>query len=142
MRFGSTSISYAFLGVVIAFSQAIFAQKVPSGLWQSKEEGFVIKIVPCGTGFCGYAIGLPVKKDKGPKGVCGKQIWSNFVWNRDSSRWEGTMNPPDINKSLKAFIRTDTQTLLSVTARIMFLTKTMHFTPFVGAITESCEIKP
>lgn len=132
---------FALLFAVLTISQAMSAQKAPSGLWQSKEVGFVVKIAACGSGFCGYAAAAPAGKKKDPKMKCGQQMWSNFTWNSVSSRWEGTMNPPDIDKSIKAFITTDNLNSLTMTAKVMFLTKTMNFTPFRGSVTESCEIK-
>jgi len=129
--------------VLLLLSQPISAQQRPSGLWQSKEEGFVVRIDSCGVGFCGYAAGLPAgkEKEKDPKQACGKQMWRDFIWNIRDARWEGTVSPPDMNKSIKAYVTTNNQTSLTLTAKVMFVTKTMNFKPFTGTINESCEIK-
>lgn len=150
MRLGLTivwrfTVRYTLLLVLLVFlllSKPISAQQLPRGLWQSKEEGFVVRVDSCGTGFCGYAAGVPPGKAKGkdPKKACGEQMWHDFIWDPKDARWEGTVSPPDIDKSIKAFITTDGHTSLTMTAKIMFLTKTMNFRPFMGSVTESCEI--
>lgn len=62
---------------------------LPSGLWQSKEEGFVIRIEACGQGFCGFAAAAPGDKKKVEEG-CGKQMLRNFVWNEKSALSENS----------------------------------------------------
>lgn len=118
---------------------------IPSGLWQSKEEGFVIRIEACGSGFCGFAAGAP--KDKKPPGDkkkpeegCGKQMLRDFVWNEKSKRWEGFMQPPGSSAKLSAYVKTDGKSFLTLTAKVFFLSKTMSFAAFTGKIGNGCKI--
>ena len=68
-------------------------------------------------------------------------MWKNFIWNEKSSRWEGTVYRPGSDSAIKASITTNGQTSLTLTAKVMMLSKTMDFIPFTGSISESCEVK-
>jgi hypothetical protein len=45
--------------VLLANGQADAASLVPAGLWQSSQEGLVIRIERCGSGLCGFVAGIP-----------------------------------------------------------------------------------
>jgi hypothetical protein len=104
---------------------------LPVGLWQSKEEGFVIRI----------AAGAPkAKRDENPKEICGKQMLRDFVWNPKHNRWEGHMQPPNTSMNLNATVTTDGKTVLVLKAKMMLISKTLSFIPFTGQIAEGCRL--
>lgn len=114
---------------------------LPVGLWQNKEEGFVIRIEACGTGFCGFAAGAPkAKQDENPQEICGKQMLRDFVWNPKHNRWEGQMQPPKATMKLNATVTSDGKTSLVLKAKMMLVSKTLSFTPFTGQIGEGCRL--
>jgi len=124
------------------FAHAQSAQPIPAGLWQSKDQGFVIRIEPCGTGFCGFAAAPPPgEKKERRQEMCGKQMMKDFTWNRESKRWEGHMLRPGTTAEMSSSIQSDGKTFLTLTGRMLFMTKTMSFVPFKGRIGRGCVIE-
>jgi uncharacterized protein (DUF2147 family) len=123
-----------------AYAQAT-TRPSPAGLWRATEDSMVVRIASCGDGFCGYAAGIPVrlKSDRKPP-FCGSQFLFNFTWSERAQRWEGKLRPPDVPKQLNANIQTDGATFLRVNARMLLVSKTLHFTPFMGTIREDCQL--
>lgn len=113
---------------------------IPAGLWQNQSEGFVIRIEPCGEGFCGIAAGAPKDKKQKPQDVCGKKMLNDFVWNEKSRRWEGRMQPPGTEMKLNTTIVSDGKSFLTMKGKVLLLSKTMHFVPFNGRIGEGCRL--
>lgn len=115
---------------------------VPTGLWQQKDEGFVIRIEACGSNLCGVAAGAPPKaKSKSPD-VCGSQMLKDFKWNAAKLRWEGQMKPPDLNKPVQSYITSDGSNSLALRAQILFVSKTMYFVRYQGKIGPNCQLEP
>lgn len=113
----------------------------PIGLWQSTEEGLVVRIEKCGEGFCGVAAGVPPNSKHKREDVCGKQMLNNFEWNSDKHLWTGHMQPPDANRELDADVTTDGSTQMTVRAHMMMMSKTLRFVPFKGTVTSDCEMQ-
>jgi Uncharacterized protein conserved in bacteria (DUF2147) len=114
---------------------------IPAGLWRNTDDGFVMRIEACGPAFCGVAVGKPRSADASrPRDMCGKQLLSGFTWNAHSNRWEGRLQPPDMNRSIGSNIVTNGATGLTLRARMMLISKTMTFTAFTGRIGENCEV--
>lgn len=112
----------------------------PAGLWQSEEEGFVMRIEPCGTALCGFTVGLSAtKKTKKPM-QCGKQMLKDYQWNEKKSRWEGRMLAPDSTREADSSITSDGKTFLRLRGQVMFMSMTMSFVPYVGELREGCRI--
>ncbi|MDX2181509.1 MAG: DUF2147 domain-containing protein [Bryobacteraceae bacterium] len=121
---------------------AVETPPIPEGLWRSKDEGFVIRVSPCGDGFCGYAAGAPESSKKGkPKDICGKQMLKDFRWNASKKRWEGTMQPPDTKISINSSVETDGKTFLTLRGRMLVMSKTMQLEPFAGKIGNGCRLE-
>jgi uncharacterized protein (DUF2147 family) len=114
---------------------------VPVGLWQQKDEGFVIRVEACGTGLCGYAAGMPANAKKKEGAVCGAPMLKEFRWNAGKKRWEGQMKPPDLDKSISSSITSDGTTFLTMRGQMLFLTKTMSFVPYRGKIGADCRLE-
>jgi uncharacterized protein (DUF2147 family) len=122
------------------------APEVPSGLWRNTEDGMVMRIAPCGTGFCGVAVGTPTSPGRTPpRDACGATILRDFVWRDRSRRWEGSVQPPDIARELSGQLTVaqnrDGTATMSLRARVLLLTKTMTFVPFSGRIGDNCRVE-
>lgn len=116
------------------------APPIPAGLWQSKDQGFVLRIEACGEGFCGIAVGAPPGNTKQkPEEMCGRQMLKDFKWNQKDKRWEGRMRPPNAPKEISSSVTTE-GSMLTLRARMLFLSKTMSLVPFTGTIGEGCRI--
>jgi uncharacterized protein (DUF2147 family) len=115
---------------------------LPTGLWQAKDKGFVVRIEACSGGFCGVTAGSPAGGKKNPEDNCGKPIFINFIWNQDSGRWNGQMHPPDRDMTLNSQIDTDGKTFLTVHAHAGIISKTISFAPYTGKIGEGCRLEP
>jgi uncharacterized protein (DUF2147 family) len=133
------------LCAAVLFSMSVHAQSAqpfPAGLWQSKDRGFVIRIEACGTGFCGFAAAPPPGETKEKRlEICGKQMMKDFMWNRKSKRWEGRMQRPGTTAEMSSAITSDGKTFLTLTSKMLFMTKTMSFVPFKGTIGRGCVIE-
>jgi uncharacterized protein (DUF2147 family) len=125
----------------VAFGQSS-SPPPPTGLWQAKDEGFVVRIEPCDGGFCGVAAGAPPGGKQNPQDTCGKQILINFVWNPGSGKWIGQMHPPTKDMTLKSQIDTDGKSFITLHAHAGIITKTISFTPYTGKIGEGCRLEP
>ncbi len=128
-------------GILLALSAE--SPALPRGLWHSPEEGIVIRMEPCGTAFCGYAAGLlpghqTAKRDKTR---CGSLIFREFNWNQAKARWEGTMQPPDLNKQLKASATFAEPSQLTIRASLGILSKTLVLRPFSGSASSNCVVE-
>jgi uncharacterized protein (DUF2147 family) len=116
------------------------APPLPIGLWQAKDDGFVVRVEACKGGFCGVAAGAPSGGKQ--KDNCGKLIFINFVWNQSSGRWDGQMHPPNKDLTLKSQIDTDSKTFLTLHAHAGFISKSVSFKPYSGKIGASCRLEP
>jgi uncharacterized protein (DUF2147 family) len=116
------------------------APPLPIGLWQAKDDGFVVRVEACNGGFCGVAAGAPSGGEQ--KDNCGKLIFINFVWNQSSGRWDGQMHPPNKDLTLKSQIDTDSETFLTLHAHAGFISKSVSFKPYSGKIGASCRLEP
>jgi uncharacterized protein (DUF2147 family) len=118
------------------------APPLPIGLWQEKNEGFVVRIEACNGGFCGVAAGAPPLEKKDAKDTCGKPVFINFVWNQSSSKWDGQMRPPDNDMNLKSQIDSDGRTFLKLRVHFGIIYKNLSFAPFRGKIGVGCRVEP
>lgn len=127
--------------ILLAFSAESPAS--PNGLWHNREEGIVIRMEPCGAAFCGYAAGLlPGNRNaKRDKARCGSMIFRDFNWNPTKARWEGSMQPPDLNKQLKASATLTEPSQLTIRASLGILSKTLVLHPFSGSASASCVVE-
>lgn len=135
---------FLFVTLMAALASADSPPPVPVGLWQNKDEGFVLRIEACGKGFCGFAAGAPKdgKKKKGnSKEVCGHQMLKEFAWSYKNNRWEGRMQPPDSSIALNASITSDGKSVLTMKAKLLLVGKTMTFAPFTGKIGDNCRLE-
>ncbi len=141
MRLSLTTLAVAVVAATPGRAQTA-APPIPLGHWQGTEDGFVVRIAPCGAGFCGTAAGLP--RDSGgtrARPACGAMLLKNFVWNAKAGRWEGRLQPPDMKREIGSSIVSDGATVLTVKARMMLLSKTITFAPFRGTVTDDCRIQ-
>ena len=111
---------------------------IPAGLWQSQEEGFVVRIEPCGKGFCGVAVGAPKDGKHKPDETCGKILLKDFVW--DTHKWVGKLQPPDMQRTLNSEIETDDKTYVRLRAHMMMMSKTLNFHPYSGRLGDKCQM--
>jgi hypothetical protein len=125
---------------ITALSQAPTPPPIPEGLWQSREEGFVVRIEPCGAGFCGIEVGTPGdgKKER-PEGTCGTTMMKEFTWDAKGNRWKGAMQPP--GKPSIGGTLTSNGDMLTLTARKLMISKTFVLVRFTGAIGANCRIE-
>jgi uncharacterized protein (DUF2147 family) len=135
----------AVVAVLMVPSLVLGAQSAPPpmplGLWANVEEGMILRIAPCGDGFCGTAAGLMPNRPRPPKGAqCGARILSDFRWNARTGRWDGRMQPPDLNRGLNSSITSDGSTRLQLQARLLLMKKTLSFEPFRGTVDSTCTV--
>ncbi len=115
---------------------------IPKGLWQAKDEGFVVRVEACDGGFCGVIAGATASGKKNPQDTCGKPIFVNFTWNQSSGKWFGQTHPPDKDMTLNSQIETDGNTYLKMHAHMGIISKTIAFTPYTGKIGLGCQLEP
>jgi hypothetical protein len=113
----------------------------PHGLWMSVSDSMVMRIEPCGAGFCGVGAGVPDGKLNDPKAPCGHRILHNFTWNFKSRRYEGTMAPPGMRRFIRSSVEHDAGSKLRVHARMMLISRTLEFVPFRGRLGDGCRIE-
>jgi uncharacterized protein (DUF2147 family) len=124
----------------VALAQAPTPPPIPEGLWLSRDEGFVVRIESCGDGFCGIAVGAPRdQKKERPDDSCGKTMMKDFKWEAKAGRWEGAMQRPG-RPSIGGSLTSNGDTL-SLTARVLMVSKKMVFVPFTGSIGANCQIE-
>jgi uncharacterized protein (DUF2147 family) len=132
------------LAVVLVLPSSMSAQTappIPTGLWANLEEGMIVRIEPCGDGFCGAAAGVIAKPSWQPKkGVCGQRILSDFRWNARAGRWDGRMQPPDRDRTLSSSITVDRSERLQLQARVALFRKTLSFERFAGTVDSTCAV--
>ncbi len=117
-----------------------FAQPpIPAGLWVNPAEGLIVRIAPCGAGFCGYAAGT--KKQNPPANFCGTKLFLDFIWNEKKHPWEGSLQPPEMKTPLNATATTDGKNNLTVRASIAFLSKTLTLQSFTGDQANLCALE-
>jgi uncharacterized protein (DUF2147 family) len=140
MRFNTNQIVLSVL-LLIGTVQPLLSQgppPVPTGLWQNKEEGFVMRIEACGDALCGFAAGAPNNPKKNEADVCGKQMLKSFSWNNKNQRWEGPMQPPNTNLKLNSSLSSDGKTYLVLKGKVLLVSKTLNFIPYTGKISAGC----
>jgi uncharacterized protein (DUF2147 family) len=116
---------------------------MPKGLWRSAEEGFVLRLEPCGNNqLCGFAAGAPPKRSaEDQKKACGQQMLHHFTWNESKAMWEGKMRRPDSNSMLNATLTANGAASLTLRGKLLFFSKTLQLTPFQGKIGANCQIE-
>jgi uncharacterized protein (DUF2147 family) len=119
------------------------ARQAPAiiGLWQSVSDSIVMRIERCGDAFCGVGAGVPASKASDARSPCGRQIMNDFRWNASSGRFDGTMSPPDIKRTIRANIELTSDSRLIVRARMLLISKTMQFVPFRGTLGDGCRVE-
>ncbi len=128
--------------LLLAFAQAPApGPEIPAGLWRNNDEGFVLRIAPCGDAFCGFAAGAPPNAKQKPEEVCGKQMLKDFRWNPKKSRWEGTMQPPGKGITINSTLVRNNNGGLTLNGKLLLMSKTMSLTPFTGKIGANCRIE-
>jgi uncharacterized protein (DUF2147 family) len=114
---------------------------MPLGLWANVDQGMILRIAPCGDGFCGSAAGVMKNGPRPPKeAACGTRILSDFRWNTRAGRWEGKMQPPDMKRALGSSITIDGSNRLLLQARVLLIKKTLSFEPFRGVVDSACVV--
>lgn len=119
------------------------APPIPVGLWQSQEEGFVIRIEACGEGFCGYAAAPPRngKNKRGANPACGALMLQPHRWNEAKKRWEGRLQPPDLKVALQSSITVEGSDRMTIRGSWGLMVKTMKLSHFNGKLGAGCQLE-
>ncbi len=139
MLMKSILVGFVFATTVSVAQRA--TPSIPAGVWQNKEEGFVVRVESCGGGFCGVAVGAPKNGKHKPEEICGKTLLKDFLWNGNSHKWVGHMQPPDMDRALNSEVETDGMTYMKVHAHILMMSKTLNFQPYTGRLGDHCELE-
>jgi uncharacterized protein (DUF2147 family) len=122
----------------------------PEGLWITANRDAVIQIAPCGSGLCGYIVGMFLNPtDPTPKDWAGTSQWRLNIIEAaprrdDSGRnyWTGSITDPRNGDAYNAVIRVDAQNdlLLRGYIGLPLFGKTQTWTPYHGNLAENCRL--
>jgi uncharacterized protein (DUF2147 family) len=129
---------------------ASLSSATPDGLWMTANHDAIIQIAPCGSGLCGYIVGMFLgPQDPTPKDWAGtSQCRLNIIQaapQTDSSGWPywtGSIVNPRDGTAYHAIIRLNAQNQLLLRGYVVLpiFGETQTWTPYHGTLAENCRL--